>query len=209
MSNAAPCDPAVAWKTPLLYNDNPTNYGFGTVAAQAGQIDTPGAIRQDIDPAGGGRRTFRFALLANSPNVTTGQVVLFDKPANVANIAANLVPPGTVLGNTCVVTANLAQSVGANTTGTQQDMVAGVALQNVTVNNYSWFQLTGPHPNVVSTGTIAAGDQVIYSTTNGTVAALTANVTAGSGAAVQSVGRAIGANAANTTTPIFLNLPEF
>jgi hypothetical protein len=209
MSNTAPADPVIQWKTPLLYNDNPASYAFGSAAAGPGAIDTPGIIRTDADPAGGGQRTFVLALLANSANVVAGQVVYFDSPNNIANIPSSLIPQGVTLGNSCVFTSNLAQTVGANTTGTQQDMVAAVAIQNQTNGKFGWFQKTGSHPGVLTSGgTINGGDLLISSTTSGQVTGVAANVTSGSGVAVRNVGRAM-ANAANNSVPAVLSLPNF
>ena len=64
--------------------------------------------------------------------------------------------------------------VSAKVADATRNAIAGVALGTQTVGNYGWIQVDGPNLVTVSTGAITAGDTVIMSATDGTVAGVAA-----------------------------------
>lgn len=182
--------------TPLSYNDNPSNYPFGSASASLGQIDEPGNTRDDLDmnaangTGGNGTRYFRFALLdANtSANVIAGDVVSF-----LANAHANYAG----FPSDGIVTSNTASSDGRNA-------LAGVAIGNVTKGNYGWFQIAGFISGVNTTGSTVAKDDILVASATDKRAS---NIADGNAITQIVLGRAT-ANTANLTPAYLTMFPQ-
>jgi len=101
--------------------------------------------------------------LTYSSNGKTYQLVQFK--STTTTIAAGTAVMWTDPAN-FVVSAKVADSV--------RNMPAGMALGTVTAGNYGWIQVGGPVTTLISTGSITAGDVVIMSSTDGTVAGIAA-----------------------------------
>lgn len=175
MSNASK---TALFRTTLTYNDNPSNYAFGTAAASLGTIDQPGIIRDDFDATIGARK-FRFAKLdSTSANVISGDMVMW------------------LLGSNSSVTTAQANAAG-------NSVVAGFAASNITVGNYGWFQIAGQHAGLNSNISSVTGDLILPSTTDKKMTSINAGNTVN-----RPVLGICTANTANSLTAAKLDIPE-